>query len=127
MSHNSTVSKQYMSRNIFVTKKPVTKHMTFKTVLKKILFCLSSSVFPVLPVPFCLSCSACPVLPVLFCLFCPDCLVLLIQLWTSFSACPVFACPVQSVVFCMSCSACPVLTFLSLLYIYIYIYIRTHY
>ncbi len=86
------------------------------------LFCLSRSVFPVLPVLFCL-----PFLPVLFCLSCCACPfylslsycpvlgypVLLVQLWTSCSACPDL--PVQ---FCLSCSVCPVLPVLFCLFFY---------
>ncbi len=70
MSHNSTVSKPYMSRNIFVTEKTVTKPIVFKLVQHK----KSYSAFPVLPAPFCLSCTVCPILPVLFWLSCYACL-----------------------------------------------------
>jgi hypothetical protein len=77
MSHYSTVSKQYVSPNIFVTEKPSPNVLSSKQCNKKsysacpvpsFLFCLSRSVFPVLTVTFCLSCYACRVLSFLFCL-----------------------------------------------------------
>ncbi len=72
-----------------------------------VLFCLSISVWPVLPVLFCLSCSGCchllSVLPYLF--------------WSTvafmyWQPCPgslVMADPALAILFCLSCSACLVL------------------
>jgi hypothetical protein len=45
----------------------------FRLSVLHVLFCLSWSACPVLPIPICLSYSACPTLPVLFCLFCLSC------------------------------------------------------
>ncbi len=135
MSQNTTVSKQYMSRNIFVTEK--NRHKTYclqngtACPVLSFLFCLSCSAcsfylscsscpvlsfmfcLPVLPFRFCLACSACPNLPVLSCLACSA-----VLFWPSCFACPLTpaqfclscsAYPVLPVLFCLPCSACPVL------------------
>jgi hypothetical protein len=98
-SQNRTCHQTYLSQ-----KKTVTKHIVLKSVQQKILFCLSRSVFPLLPVPFCLSCSAWSILSFLFCLFCSVFPVPPVPFNLSGSACPVLPAP-----FCPSFSACPVL------------------
>jgi hypothetical protein len=117
MPHNSTVSKQYSTchETHLSQKKPVTKHTTFKTVLKKFLFCLSRSVFPVLPVPFCLSCLSVP-----FCLSCSACPVLHVLFCLSRFCLSSSVCPVLHVLFCLSCPDFPLLV----IYIYMYILIN---
>jgi hypothetical protein len=52
-----------------------------------VLFCLSRSDFPVLPILFCLSCSACPFPPVPFYMSWSACAVLPVLSWLS---CPCF-------------------------------------
>ncbi len=122
-SQNSTCQQTYLSQ-----KKPSQNISSPKRYNKNpacpvlsFLFCLSPSVFPVLPVPFCLSCSACPVLSFLFCLSRSVFPVLPVPFCLSYSACSVLsfcsACPVLSFLFCMSVlptrSGCPILSVLS--------------
>ncbi len=85
-SQISTCHQTYLS-----LQKTFTKHIVFKTVKQKILFCISYFVFPILPVPFWLSCSACPVLTFLFCLSRSFFPVLPVPFFLSHSVCPMLA------------------------------------